>query len=60
MQKRKQFNPALYAAEGMQKESAVDAICIAYERGARTAEYVAKTIESQKEHPERKPGESGW
>lgn len=46
----------LKAAEGIQKESAIDAICIAYERGARTAEYVAKTIESQKEHPERKPG----
>ena len=55
------FTPAqdrkvLAAAAGMSADSAIDAICIAYERGARAPEYVIAAINSQKEHPERKPG----
>ena len=55
------FTPAqekkiLAAAAGMPLGSALDAICIAYERGARTPDYVIATLVSQQENPGRKPG----
>lgn len=55
------FTPAqdrkvLAAAAGMSADSAIDAICIAYERGARTPDYVIATLVSQQENPGRKPG----
>ena len=55
------FTPAqdrkiLAAAAGMSVDSATDAICIAYEKGARTPEYVIATLVSQRQNPDRKPG----
>lgn len=55
------FTPAqdrkiLTAAAGMSPDSAIDAICIAYEKGAHTPEYVIATLATQRENPDRKPG----
>lgn len=45
----------LSAANGMQMDSVLDAITIAYEEGARTPDYIIKTINSQRENPHRRP-----
>lgn len=45
----------LSAANGMQIDSVLDAITIAYEEGARTPDYIIKTINSQREKPQRRP-----
>ena len=45
----------LSAANGMQVDSVLDAITIAYEEGARTPDYIIKTINSQRENPHRRP-----
>ena len=55
------FTPAqdkkiLAAAAGMSPDSAINAICIAYEKGAHTPDYVIATLATQKENPNRKPG----
>ena len=51
-----QEKKVLAAAAGMPADSAIDAICIAYERGARTPDYVIATLASQRENPGRRPG----
>ena len=55
------FTPAqdrkiLTAAAGMSPDSAIDAICIAYEKGAHTPDYVIATLATQRENPGRRPG----
>ena len=55
------FTPAqdkkiLAAAAGMSPDSAIDAICIAYEKGAHTPDYVIATLATQRENPGRTPG----
>ncbi|MEG2698693.1 MAG: DUF6291 domain-containing protein [Ruthenibacterium sp.] len=44
------------AAAGMSSELVSDAIAIAYEQGAETPEYIAKTILTQRDKPDRRPG----
>lgn len=46
----------LSACEGMDVDAVTDAIAVAYEHGANTPDYIAKTIRTQREKPERKPG----
>lgn len=52
---KSQKQDILSAANGMQVESVLDAITIAYEEGARTPDYIIKTINSQRENPHRRP-----
>lgn len=52
---KSQKQDILSAANGMQIDSVLDAITIAYEEGARTPDYLLKTILTQKENPQRRP-----
>ena len=52
---KSQKQDILSAANGMQVDSVLDAITIAYEEGARTPDYIIKTINSQRENPHRRP-----
>lgn len=52
---KSQKQDILSAANGMQMDSVLDAITIAYEEGARTPDYIIKTINSQRENPHRRP-----
>lgn len=52
---KSQKQDILSAANGMQIDSVLDAITIAYEEGARTPDYIIKTINSQRENPHRRP-----
>lgn len=52
---KSQKQDILFAANGMQVDSVLDAITIAYEEGARTPDYIIKTINSQRENPHRRP-----
>lgn len=52
---KSQKQDILSAANGMQLDSVLDAITIAYEEGARTPDYIIKTINSQRENPHRRP-----
>ena len=52
---KSQKQDILSAANGMQVDSVLDAITIAYEEGARTPNYIIKTINSQRENPHRRP-----
>lgn len=52
---KNQKQDILSAANGMQLDSVLDAITIAYEEGARTPDYIIKTINSQRENPHRRP-----
>ena len=52
---KSQKQDILSAANGMQIDSVLDAITIAYEEGARTPDYIIKTINSQREKPQRRP-----
>ena len=52
---KSQKQDILSASNGMQVDSVLDAITIAYEEGARTPDYIIKTINSQRENPHRRP-----
>lgn len=52
---KSQKQDILSASNGMQMDSVLDAITIAYEEGARTPDYIIKTINSQRENPHRRP-----
>lgn len=52
---KSQKQDILSASNGMQTDSVLDAITIAYEEGARTPDYIIKTINSQRENPHRRP-----
>lgn len=51
----RQEQEVLSACKDMQLDSVMDAITIAYEAGARTPDYIIKTIQSQKVNPHRRP-----
>ena len=52
---KSQKQDILSASNGMQVDSVLDAITIPYEEGARTPDYIIKTINSQRENPHRRP-----